>query len=120
MRTVRAADDEGVAAGFAVAANPAGENPHRRMEEQHRFHHALQQVHEVVPAADVGQLVEQDHFDFVGRPAGKRGGRQQDDRADDADEDGRGDAVADGDGDTPADAERLGELREERGDRAFS
>ena len=98
-------DDDGVAAGFAFAADPARDQPHGRVEEQQRFDEALQQIHEVVPTADVGQLVEQDHFDFVGRPAGERGGRQQDDRPQDADEDRRGDAVANGDGDALADAE---------------
>ena len=99
MRAIGAGDDEGVAAGFAFAADPARDQPDGGVEEEQRFDEALHQVDEIVPAADVGQLVEQNHFDFVGRLAGERGGRQQDDRAEDADEDGRGDAIADGDGD---------------------
>ena len=83
-----ALDDGGVAAGFAFAADPGGDDPDGGVEEEQRFDDPLQEVDEVVPAADVGQLVQEDHFDFVGAPAGEGGRRQQDHGADDADEDG--------------------------------
>jgi hypothetical protein len=103
-----AADDERIATCFAFAADPRGEEPHGGVEEQQRLDDALDEIHQIVPAADVGQLVQQDHFDFVGSPASEGGGREQDDGPNDPDEHGRGDAIADGDGDAPADAKRRG------------
>ena len=118
VRAIGARDDEGIAAGFAFAADPARDQPDGRMEKKQRFDEPLHEVDEIVPAADVGQLVEQNHFDFVGRVAGERGGRQQDDRAEDADEDGRGDAIANGDGDAARDPKRSSEFCQCFGDRA--
>ena len=42
---------------FALDADPARQPPHDRVVEQQRFDHALQQVDQVVMAADVGQFV---------------------------------------------------------------
>ncbi len=79
----------------------------------------MQEVDEIIPTSDVGQFVEQDHFDFIGTPAGEGGGREQDHWPEDADEDGGGDALADGHGDAARDVQRGGESREEVGDRAI-
>ena len=110
VRPFRAVDDERIAAGLALAANPIRDEPHGRVEEQQRFDDSLREIHEVVPTTDVGQLVQQDHFDFVRRPAGERRGRQQNDRPQDADEHRRGDAIADGEADALADAQRSRQL----------
>lgn len=116
MGLLGAGDDGGVAAGFAFAADPGRNEPDGRVEEQQRFDDPLGEVHDVVVAADMSQFVQQDHFDFIGAPAGDGGGREQDHRPNDADEDRRGHALAHGDrdaaGDAAGDAERRGEAGE--------
>ena len=100
---VGVANDRGVAAFFAVAADLAADEPDGGVEEEERLDNSLQQVDEVVPAADVGELVEQHHVELLGGPAGERGGREEDQRADDADEDRLGDAVGRREGDAAGD-----------------
>ena len=93
-------DDQAIAAELALQAYPTREPPGHRVEEEQRLDETLQQVDEVVPALQVGEFVKQDHLELVDTPARDRGGRQEDQRADDSDEDRRGDPVADGDADT--------------------
>jgi hypothetical protein len=50
----------------------------------------------------VGQLVPENHFELLDRPAIQRGGRQEDHRPQDTDQYGRGQLIADADGDPPA------------------
>ncbi len=57
---------EVVAAELAFVAQAAADPPHGGMEEEDRFREGLHEVPEEVRAADVGELVSQDDFQFVG------------------------------------------------------
>ena len=70
-------DGRVVTAIFALAAHAAGHKPHRRMVKEHRLGHHLQQVHEVVAAQHVGQLMGQNGFQMRRRQARHRAQRQQ-------------------------------------------
>ena len=52
--------------------------PDGRMVEEQGLHRGLEQVHQVVAAADVGQLVGQDQLELPRGEAGERAGGQQD------------------------------------------
>ena len=54
VRPVRAADDDRVAAGFALAADPARHEPHGRMKEQQRFDEPLQRGSRDCPSGGRG------------------------------------------------------------------
>ena len=66
-----------VAAVFALGAHAAAHEPHGRMVEKQHFGHGLQQVHEVVAAQHVGQLMGQNSFQTSRRQACHRAQRQQ-------------------------------------------
>ena len=66
-----------VAAIFALGAHAGGHKPHGRMVEKQHLGHGLEQVHEVVAAQHVGQLVRQNGFQVRRRQARHRAQRQQ-------------------------------------------
>jgi hypothetical protein len=90
-------------------------HPDGRMEKQQRLNQSLEQVHQVVPATDVGQLVEQDELHLIWRPSAHRCGRQEDQGTHDPHQNRSGDPVADGHGDGAADPERTGQTPTEPG-----
>ncbi len=55
------------------------------MEKQKGLDHSLQNVDQVVPAADVSQLVNQDRFDLLGGQCRRDANRQQHGRPEHAD-----------------------------------
>ncbi len=61
--------DDLVAAVLALPADPAGQHPNGRVEEQGRFHNPLEQVHQVVPPPHVGQFMQQRELDLFRAPA---------------------------------------------------
>jgi hypothetical protein len=73
------ADGEIVAAVLALVSNAPRQPPHRRVIKEQRFDEGLQQVHEVVVAADVRELVRDDGFDLGGCQRDKRAGGNQHD-----------------------------------------
>ena len=104
-----AVDDEPVAAELAFEADPGGEPPGDGVEEEEGFDEALQDEDQVVVTAEVGEFVQEGHFELVDGPAAQRGGGDEDQGAQDADEDGGGEVVADGDADAAGDAEGVGQ-----------
>ncbi len=104
-----------VAAVLPLAAHPARDDPHRRVEEQRRLDQSLEQVDQVVPSAHVYQLVDQDHLELIGAPAtqGRRG--QQDQWPDDAHQHRRRDPLADRNGHVAGDAQLSGQPPAEPG-----
>jgi hypothetical protein len=78
QRVARGAHREIVAAQLALLAHPPRHPPHRGMIEEQRLDRALQQVDQVVVAADVRQLVGQDRLDLGRAQAAQHAGRKQD------------------------------------------
>ena len=74
-----------VAAVLALDADPARQPPHRRVIEEQRLDERLQQVDEVVVAADVRQLVREDRLELLRRQSSQRARRKQHDRLEPAD-----------------------------------
>ena len=74
---------ESVAAGFAFAADLMADPPDGRIEEQQRFGEELEQVGEIIAAADVGEFMQQHELDLRRRQRGEQRERQ-DERRDDA------------------------------------
>ena len=75
-----------VAAVFALGADLRRHPPHRRVIEQQRLDHRLQQVDEIVVTADVRELVREDRLQLLGRQARERRRRQQHHRLHPADQ----------------------------------
>src|SRR5271163_3128989 len=65
----------------------------------------------------MGQLVPQNQFELLDRPAAQGGRWQQDDRPQDTDQHGRGQVVADADYDLPAYAKRAPDVDRAGGSR---
>ena len=84
-RIAAQADGEIVAAVLALDADPAREPPDRRMIEEHRLDERLQQVHQVVVAADVRELVRENRLELLRRERRERARREQHDRLQPAD-----------------------------------
>jgi hypothetical protein len=74
-------EDTIVAAVFALVADDAGYPPRRRMEEQQALGDGLEQVQQVVVAANVGEFVNENRFHLSGREAGEESDGRQDGRA---------------------------------------
>ena len=68
-----------VATQLALRANVAGHPPDRGMVEQQRLDDALQDVDQIIVAADVRQFVKQKRFHLFGRQSGERADRHQHD-----------------------------------------
>ena len=85
VRIAAQADREIVAAVLALGANPPRQPPHRRVVEQQRLDQRLQQVDEIVVAADVRELVGEDRLELLRREPGQRARRQQHHRPQPAD-----------------------------------
>jgi hypothetical protein len=73
-------DREIVAAVFAFRADLRGDPPDGRVIEEHRLHHALQQVNQIVVAANVRELMRQQRLHVLRRQAAERSHRREDDR----------------------------------------
>lgn len=69
-----------VTAIFAFVADPTREPPHGGMVEEERLDQDLEQIHRVVVAANMRQLVGQDQFQMRFRQAGDHTQRQKYDR----------------------------------------
>ena len=67
IRIAAQADRKIVAAVLALDADAARQPPDRRMIEEQRLDERLQQVHQVVVAADVRELVREDRFELLRR-----------------------------------------------------
>ena len=68
-RIAAQADREIVAAVLALDADAARQPPHRGVIEEQRLDQRLQQVDEIVVAADVRELVREDRFELLRRQA---------------------------------------------------
>ncbi len=66
---------------FAFGADLGGHPPHGRVVEQQRLDESLEQVHQVIVSADVGQFVCEDGLDLRRRQACQDGGGYQHRRA---------------------------------------
>ena len=75
-----------VAAMLALDTNPRREPPHRGMVEEQCLHDRLQQVDQIIVAADMRELVRENRLDLRRRQRGDRGDRQQNRRPQPADE----------------------------------
>ena len=71
-----------------MAADLSGHPPDGGVVEEERFDRGLDQVGEVVVAADVGQLVGEDRLDLLGREASEDAGGEEDDGLEEADDGG--------------------------------
>ena len=88
MRIAAHQDCEIVAAVLALFPDAARYPPHRRMIEEQHFDDALEEVHEVVVAAHVSQLVREQHLELLRRQTGERTGRHEDHGTQPADDGG--------------------------------
>ena len=62
---------------FALSPDDAGDPPHRGMIKEKALDHSLQQVHQVVAAADVREFMEQNGLDLLRRHSGEHANRDQ-------------------------------------------
>src|SRR5580704_9616795 len=81
-----------VAAEFALLTEAGADPPDGGVEEEESLDHGLEDVPEIVGAADVSELVGEDGFELLGREGGEGGGGQQDERANHSDGERAGDA----------------------------
>ena len=101
-----------VAALFAGEAHLAGSPPDGGVIEEEGFHDDLEDVDEIVVAADVGEFMGEDGFELIRGKARKDGGRDEDDGLEPAEEERGGDAEGFFDLDGEGDAKAVGEVVE--------
>src|SRR5439155_16820179 len=109
-------DGDVVAAELTLLAEAGADPPDGGMEEEEGFDHGLEDVPEVVGAADVGELVGEDGFELLGGEDGEGGGREQDERTDHPYGQRADDARRQTEGDASADADAAGEAHEAGGE----
>ena len=85
MRVTRRSHYAIVAAILAFGANHGGDPPHGGVVEDQALDEDLEQVNEIVVAADVRQFVEKQRFHLRGRKPGEQSYRHQNDWAQEAD-----------------------------------
>src|SRR2546427_6346499 len=88
MRIAAHPDCQIVAAVLALFPDAARYPPHRRMIEEQRLYDALDDVHEVVVAAHVSQLVCEQHLELLRRQTRERTSGHEDHRTQPADDGG--------------------------------
>jgi len=96
-------DGQVVAAQLALDTNLTRYPPDGGMVEKHRFGDALEEVDQVVVAADVREFVDQQRFDVLRGQAGERAQRHHDDGVQPAEHRGDVNALGDDEADTGGD-----------------
>ncbi len=85
--------DEGgrevVAAVFALLADVGGDPPDGGVVEEEGFDEGLQEIDEIIVAANVGEFVGEDGLELRGGKTGEEGCGEKDERAEEADDEGR-------------------------------
>ena len=74
-----------IAAEFSFVAEVAGDPPHGWVVEEERFGDALQNVDQVIVAADVSEFVGEQGFDLFGGKSGEGANGHEDNGAEPAD-----------------------------------
>src|SRR5271156_2461092 len=94
-----------VAAEFALLTEAGADPPDGGMEEEESLDHGLEDVPEIVGAADVGELVGENGFELVGRERSERACGQQDQGTHHADCEWARDACGEAQGDSAVDSD---------------
>ena len=105
-----------VAAELALLAEAGANPPDGGMEEEEGLDHGLEDVPEIVGAANVGEFVGEDGFELVGGESSESAGGQQDERAHHAYGERAGDACREAQGDAAMDSDAAGEAGEAGGE----
>jgi hypothetical protein len=71
-------DDEIVATTFSLGSHDVRDPPHGRVIKEEALDQALEDVDQIIVAANVCQLMEQNDFDLSGRKTGEQSDRDED------------------------------------------